>query len=72
MTPNTDIRPRVELQPLAYTMDQAALVCGRTKKQIYADIAAGLLRTYKHGRRRMVTVDELQRHVSRLAKGGTR
>ncbi|WP_322469244.1 hypothetical protein SOM08_15205 [Hydrogenophaga sp. SNF1] len=53
-------------------MDQAALVCGRTKKQLYRDLAAGLLRTYKHGRRRMVTVEELQRHVARLAKGGTR
>lgn len=72
MTPNTDTRPRIELQPLAYTIDQAAVVCGRTRRQLYKDIAAGLLRSYKHGRRRMVTVDELQRHVSRLAKGGTR
>lgn len=60
-----------ELQPIAYTMEQAAMVCGRTKKQLYKDIAAGLLRTYKHGRRRMVTVDELKRHVVRMAKEAT-
>ena len=61
-------RPQPTIQPLAYTMDQAALACGRTKKQLYKDIAGGLLRTYKHGRCRMVTVDELERHVARLAK----
>jgi excisionase family DNA binding protein len=72
MPPNPDSRPRLELQPLAYTMDQAAVVCGRTKKQLYKDIATGVLRSYKHGRRRMVTVDDLQRHVARLAKGGAR
>lgn len=62
-------RPQPVIQPLAYTMEQAAFACGRTKKQLYKDIAAGLLRTYKHGRCRMVTVQELERHVARLARG---
>ena len=61
-------RPQPTIQPLAYTMEQAALACGRTKKQLYKDIAADLLRTYKHGRCRMVTVAELERHVVRLSK----
>jgi len=41
--------PQPILQPLAYTMAQAAFVSGRSKKQLYRDIASGLLRTYKHG-----------------------
>ena len=61
-------RPQPTIQPLAYTMEQAAIACGRTKKQLYKDIAAGQLRTYKHGRCRMVTVAELERHVVRLSK----
>lgn len=62
-------RPEPFIQPLAYTMDQAAIACGRSKKQLYRDIAQGLLRTYKHGKRRMVTVQEMERHVARLARG---
>ena len=61
-------RPQPSIQPLAYTMVQAALACGRTKKQLYKDIAANALRTYKHGRCRMVSVAELERHVARLSK----
>ena len=62
-------RPQPVIQPLAYTMDQAAIACGRSKKQLYKDIASGALRTYKHGRCRMVAVQELERHVARLARG---
>ena len=62
-------RPQPVIQPLAYTMEQAAMACGRSKKQLYKDIASGELRTYKHGRCRMVAVQELERHVARLARG---
>ena len=62
-------RPQPTIPPLAYTMDQAAIACGRTKKQLYKDIASNALRTYKHGRCRMVTVAELERHVARLSRG---
>lgn len=63
-------KPVPVIEPIAYTMDQAAIASGRNKKQLYKDIAAGLLRTYKHGRCRMVLKAELERHLRDLAKGG--
>lgn len=60
-------KPQPLLQPLAYTMEQAAVVAGRNTKQLYRDIATGLLRTYKHGRCRMVLVEEMQRYIARVS-----
>ena len=60
--------PRPQPTLLAYTLAQAAVACGRTKQQLYKDIAADLLRTYKHGRCRMVLVAELERHVRQLSR----
>jgi hypothetical protein len=60
------------IQPLAYTMEQAAIVCGRNVKQLYRDIAAGLLSTYKHGRCRMVLAEEMKQYIVRVSQIGSR
>lgn len=69
-SPRQEASVQMPLQPLAYTLTQAAAVAGRNKKQIYKDIATGALRSYKHGRCRMVLAADLERHLTRLAREG--
>ncbi len=53
---------------LSYTVDEALQTTGMQRTRFYAAIAAGELRTFKHGRRRFVSVDALREWIARLER----
>ena len=54
-----------KLDPLAHSPDRAAQRIGTNTRAIYAAIAAGDLRSFKMGKRRLIPDAELQRFVPR-------
>lgn len=60
--------PRDEEAPeaIAYTIEQGMALLSIDRRRIYAMIADGSLRTYKHGRRRYVSADALRECVHKL------
>ena len=60
--------PKVELppvEPLSHSPARAGQRLGVSARQVYVLIASGELRSYKDGRRRLITDSECQRHVAR-------
>lgn len=52
-----DHRP---IDPIAYSIDDACRACGIGRSKLYTEIAAGRLKTYKIGRRRLVAPRDLR------------
>ena len=60
-----------QLQPLAHSPDSAAQRIGISTRAIYTAIATGELRSFKIGKRRLITETELQGLVQRkMAQAG--
>jgi excisionase family DNA binding protein len=55
-------------QRLAYTIDAACSVTGLARTRIYRAIADGSLKTFKAGRRRMVSATSLQEFIVLLER----
>lgn len=53
------------IEPLAYSPGGAADRLGVSTRKVYELIAAGELRSYKEGKRRLIPAAELQRRVQR-------
>lgn len=53
-------------EPFAYTIEQGMALLNVDRRRIYAMIADGSLRTYKHGRRRYVSADALRECIHKL------
>lgn len=54
--------------PFAYTIEQAMALLNIDRRRIYAMIADGSLRTYKHGRRRFASAEALRDCVHKLER----
>lgn len=53
-------------QRLSYNLKEATEVTGLNRAAIYRAITAGTLKTFKAGRRRMVSAKELRDYIDRL------
>lgn len=53
---------------LSYALEQAVEVTGIPRTRLYGAIAKGELRTFKHGRRRFVSVDALREFITSLER----
>ena len=54
-----------QLEPLAHSPDRAAQRIGISTRAVYTAIAAGEIRSFKIGKRRLITEQELQGFVQR-------
>ena len=54
-----------KLDPLAHSPDRAAQRLGISTRAIYMHLAAGELRSFKSGKRRLIPEAELQSYVQR-------
>ncbi|MBK9444391.1 MAG: helix-turn-helix domain-containing protein [Comamonadaceae bacterium] len=54
-----------KLEPLAHSPDSAAQRIGISTRAVYTAIATGELRSFKIGKRRLITDQELQNLVQR-------
>ena len=62
---------KTTLPPLAHSPDHAAQRIGISTRAVYAAIASGELRSFKIGKRHLITDSELQSLVQRkLAQAG--
>jgi len=52
----------------AYTMEEAMHALRIDRARIYRMIAEGTLRTYKHGRRRFVSVEAIEECIRQLER----
>ena len=50
-------------KPLAYTVEQALEIVPVSRTRLYAAIGTGELRTFKDGRRRLISVEALEDFV---------
>ena len=55
-------------QQLAYTVDQACEALAMNRSRIYKAIADGSIKTFKTGRRRMVSAKALEEYVAKLER----
>lgn len=55
-------------KPLAYTVEQALEIVPVSRTRLYAAIGTGELRTFKDGRRRLVSAKALEDFVAVLEK----
>lgn len=59
------------VEPLAHSPERAAQRLGTNMRAVYTAIAAGELRSFKIGKRRLIPDTELQRYVQRkMAEAG--
>ncbi|MBK9444383.1 MAG: helix-turn-helix domain-containing protein [Comamonadaceae bacterium] len=59
------MRNPTKLEPLAHSPDSAAQRIGISTRAVYTAIATGELRSFKIGKRRLITDQELQNLVQR-------
>lgn len=52
-----------EIQPLAYSVDEAADMLGVCRTTIFNEIKSGDLRSFKIGRRRLISEDALEDYI---------
>jgi len=53
---------------MSYTVEEAVDVTGLSRSRLYAAIASGQLKTFKAGRRRMVSAKALQDFITNLER----
>ncbi|CRM12876.1 DNA binding domain, excisionase family [Pseudomonas sp. 24 E 13] len=63
---------QVDPSQISLGVDEAARITDCTRTGIYKAIAAGDLKAFKIGRRRLILVSELKAFVERAAKAGAR
>ena len=56
--------------PLAYGIEQAAELIGKSRSAMFVAVAGGEIQSYKDGRRRMVSARELAEYVARKEREG--
>lgn len=59
-------------QPLAVGVEEAARMAGISRDAMFKAIANDGLVSFKHGRRRLILVKELEAWLNRMAKEGAR
>ncbi|MFY1052186.1 helix-turn-helix domain-containing protein [Ectopseudomonas khazarica] len=59
-------------QPLAVGPEEAGRISGQARSAIYKAIAAGDLKSFKSGKRRLILIKELEAWLNRLAKEGSK
>lgn len=57
-----------QIKPLAYTVEQALEIVPVSRTRLYAAMGTGELRTFKDGRRRLVSAKALEDFVIQLEK----
>jgi excisionase family DNA binding protein len=66
------VKDSPQIEPLARSPDSAAVRLGTNTRAVYTLIAAGELKTFKLGKRRLIPDSELQALVQRkLAEGAS-
>lgn len=58
-------------QQLSYTVEGAVQATGLTRTRMYAAIADGSLRSFKDGRRRMISAKALEEFIAKLERDST-
>ncbi|WP_149088408.1 helix-turn-helix domain-containing protein [Pseudomonas prosekii] len=58
--------------PLSVSVEDAARIVGHSRSGIYELIAAGDIKAFKLGRRRLILMTELKAWIERAAKASTR
>lgn len=53
---------------VAYTVDEACDAAGFTRTRLYAAITDGTLRSFKAGRRRMISANALEQFIEKLER----
>jgi excisionase family DNA binding protein len=51
------------IERLAYSISEALAATGMSRNKIYQAIGRGELRSFKNGRRRMISVDALREYI---------
>ncbi|MEN1927610.1 helix-turn-helix domain-containing protein [Luteimonas sp. MJ250] len=59
-------------QQLSYTVDGAVRATGLTRTRLYAAIGEGSLRSFKDGRRRMISAKALEEFITKLERDSAR
>lgn len=54
-----------ETERLSYTVPQLIAVTGLSRNRIYAAIASGALRSFKDGKRRMISAEAAREYILR-------
>lgn len=67
MNTKTDIAQHLSVGP-----DLAAKMTGLTRSAIYIAIAAGDIKSFKYGKRRLILIKELELWINNIAKNGER
>ncbi|MCQ3001433.1 helix-turn-helix domain-containing protein [Pseudomonas syringae] len=60
------------IAPLSVSVEDAARIVGYSRSGVYELIAAGDLKAFKLGRRRLILMTELRAWIERAAKAGAR
>lgn len=55
-------------QKLSYTLDEAQAATGMSRSRIFSAIQSGDLRSFKDGKRRMVSVKSLKDFIDKLER----
>lgn len=53
------------VERLSYTVDQFVEATGFARRRVYTAIASGELRTFKAGKRRMISADAAREYIAR-------
>lgn len=69
--PNEVYVDATRTKPLAYTVEQTLELVPLSRTRLYAAIGSGELRTFKDGRRRLISAQALQDFVALLERAGT-
>ena len=69
LPPLDDKQPAVDLQRLAYSVDQAAKLVSISRRQLYEEIGSGRLLTKKVGKRRLVLSEDLRNWLQTRPSG---
>ena len=56
--------------PLAYGIEQAAELIGKSRSAMFVAVAGGEIQSYKDGRRRVVSARALSEYVARKEREG--
>jgi helix-turn-helix protein len=58
------MRQEKHVEKLSFTIDEFAESSGFSRRRIYVAIASGELKTFKHGKRRMVSADAAREFIA--------
>ena len=64
--------PITHAHRLSFTLDEFCDVTGFNRANVYKAMARGQLRTFKYGKRRMISADAAKEFIAELDKQGRR